>query len=70
MPTFQKSWEDKRKFKMDQRKKGTKPTFLRNNTQGQPTSRETRMIIRPHLTKPKKICKFKLLRLFLRINNK
>ena len=25
---------------MDQRKKGTKPPFFRNNTQGQPTSRE------------------------------
>jgi hypothetical protein len=25
---------------MDQRKKGTKPPFFRNNPQGQPTSRE------------------------------
>jgi hypothetical protein len=39
-PTFQKSWEDKKKFKMDQRKKGSKPPFFRNNTQGKPTSRE------------------------------
>jgi hypothetical protein len=31
-PTFQKSWEEKNKFKMDQRKKGTKPPFFRNNT--------------------------------------
>jgi hypothetical protein len=38
-PTFQKSWEDKNKFKMDQRKKGTKSPFFRNNPQGQPTSR-------------------------------
>jgi hypothetical protein len=29
---------------MDQRKKGTKPPFLRNNPQGQPTSREPRTI--------------------------
>jgi hypothetical protein len=34
-PTFQKSWEDRKKFKMDQRKKGTKPPFFRNNPQGQ-----------------------------------
>jgi hypothetical protein len=39
-PTFQKSWEDKNKFKMDQRKKGTKPPFFRNNPQGQPISKE------------------------------
>jgi hypothetical protein len=43
-PTFQKSWEDKKKFKMDQRKKGTKPPFFKNNPQGQPTSREPRMM--------------------------
>jgi hypothetical protein len=43
-PTFQKSLEDKNKFNMDQRKKGTKPPFFRNNPQGQPTSREPRMI--------------------------
>ena len=43
-PNFQKSWEDKKKFKMDQRKKGTKPPFFRNNPQGQPTSREPRTI--------------------------
>jgi hypothetical protein len=29
---------------MDQRKKGTKPPFFRNNPQGQPTSREPKMI--------------------------
>jgi hypothetical protein len=29
---------------MEQRKKGTKPPFFRNNPQGQPTSREPRMI--------------------------
>jgi hypothetical protein len=30
-PTFQKAWEDKKKFKMDQRKKGIKTPFFRNN---------------------------------------
>jgi hypothetical protein len=43
-PTFQKAWEDKKKFKMDQRKKGSKPPFFRNNPQGQQTPRELRMI--------------------------
>jgi hypothetical protein len=42
-PTFQKAWEDKKKSKMEQRKKGTKTSFLRNNSQGQPTSKEPRM---------------------------
>jgi hypothetical protein len=42
--TFQKSWEDKKKFKMDQRKKVTKPPFFRNNPHGQSTSRGPRMI--------------------------
>jgi hypothetical protein len=43
-PTFQKAWEDKKKVKMDQRKKGTKPPFLKNNPQGQKTPKEPRMI--------------------------
>jgi hypothetical protein len=43
-PTFQKSSEEKNKFKVDQRKKGTKAPFFINNPQGQPTSREPRMI--------------------------
>jgi hypothetical protein len=43
-PNFQKSWEDKNKFKMDQRKKGNKPPFFKNNPQRQPTSREPRTI--------------------------
>jgi hypothetical protein len=42
-PTFQRVWEDKKKSKMDQRKKGIKPPFFRNNSQGQPTSKEPRM---------------------------
>jgi hypothetical protein len=45
-PTFQKSWEDKNKFKMDQRKKGAKPPFFRNNNQVYPTYREPRTIER------------------------
>jgi hypothetical protein len=31
IPTFQKYWEDKKKSKMEQRKKGAKPPLLRNN---------------------------------------
>jgi hypothetical protein len=31
-PTFQKSWEDKKKSKMEQRKKGTQPPFFKNNS--------------------------------------
>jgi hypothetical protein len=34
-PTFKKAWEDKNKFKVDQRKKGSKPPFFQNNPQGQ-----------------------------------
>jgi hypothetical protein len=33
----------KKKSKMEQRKKGSKPSFFRNNTQGQPVSKEPRM---------------------------
>jgi hypothetical protein len=33
-PTFQKDWEDKKKFNMEQRKKGNKPPFFRNSPQG------------------------------------
>jgi hypothetical protein len=39
-PTFRKAWEDKKKFKMDQRKKGTKPPFFRNIPHGQPYFRD------------------------------
>jgi hypothetical protein len=42
-PTFQKSWEDKKKFKRDQRQKGNKPSFFRNSPQGQLVLREPRM---------------------------
>jgi hypothetical protein len=30
-PTFKKYWEDKNKFKVDQRKKGSNPPFFKNN---------------------------------------
>jgi hypothetical protein len=39
---FQKAWEYKNKFKMDQRKNGTKPPFFRNSPQGKPSFREPR----------------------------
>jgi hypothetical protein len=42
--TFRKAWEDKKKFKMDQRKKGTKPSFFRNSPQGKPGFREPRKV--------------------------
>jgi hypothetical protein len=42
-PTFQRAWEDKRKFKKEQRQKGNKPPFFRNSPQGQPVLREPRM---------------------------
>jgi hypothetical protein len=32
-PTFQKAWDEKKRGKMDQRKKGFKPPFFRNNSQ-------------------------------------
>jgi len=43
-PTFQKSWGDKKKLKMEQRKKGNKPPFFKNSPQRQPISRDPRMI--------------------------
>ena len=42
-PTFQKAWEDKMKSKVDQRKKGAKPLFFRNNMQGKPTLKEPKI---------------------------
>jgi hypothetical protein len=39
-PTFQKAWEDKKKFKKEQRQKGTKSSFFRNSPQGQTSFRE------------------------------
>jgi hypothetical protein len=42
-PTFQISWEDKKNFKRDLRKKGKKPPFFKNSPQGKPYFREHRM---------------------------
>jgi hypothetical protein len=39
-PTFHKAWEDKKKFKKEQRQKGNKPPFFRNSSQGKPSFRE------------------------------
>ena len=44
MPTFCKAWEDKKKFHIDQRKKGTKPPLFRNNPQGKTSLREPRKV--------------------------
>jgi hypothetical protein len=43
-PTFQKSWEEKKKFRMEHRKKGNKSLLFRNSPQGQTTSREAKVI--------------------------
>jgi hypothetical protein len=42
-PTFQRSLKDKKKFKMEHRKKGNKPPFFRNNSEGQKTPRYPRV---------------------------
>jgi hypothetical protein len=42
MPTFQKTWDDQKKFRKEQRLKGNKPPFFRNSPQGQPSFREPR----------------------------
>jgi hypothetical protein len=42
-PTFQRAWEEKKKFSRDVRKKGINPPFFRNNPQGQPYFREPKM---------------------------
>jgi hypothetical protein len=41
-PTFHKVWEDKKKFKKEQRQKGNKPSFFRNSPQGKPYFRDPR----------------------------
>jgi hypothetical protein len=43
-PTFRKAWDDQKKFMKEQRQKGNKPPFFRNNPQGQPSFREQRMV--------------------------
>jgi hypothetical protein len=42
-PIFQKYWEDKKKFKREQGKKGNKPPFFRNIPHRQPVLREPGM---------------------------
>jgi hypothetical protein len=43
-PTFQKAWEDKNKFTKYMRKKGSKSPFFRNNPQGQPAFRGSKIV--------------------------
>jgi hypothetical protein len=43
-PSFQRAWEDNKKFKVDQRKKGAKPPFFKINPQGQKMPKEVKMI--------------------------
>jgi hypothetical protein len=43
-PNFQRAWEDNKKFKVDQRKKGDKPPFFINNPQGKQMPKEPRAI--------------------------
>jgi hypothetical protein len=52
-PTFQKAWEDKKKIKMEKRKKGTKRPFFRNTSQGQPTPKDPKMT-KPMVQRPRK----------------
>jgi hypothetical protein len=33
-PTFQRAWEDKKKFKKEQRQRRIKPLFFKNSPQG------------------------------------
>jgi hypothetical protein len=42
-PNFQKAWEDNKKDKMEQRKKGHKSPFFGNISQGNPTQNDPRM---------------------------
>jgi hypothetical protein len=41
---LQKAWEEKKKSTMEQKRKGTKPPFFRNNSQGKPMPKEPKMI--------------------------
>jgi hypothetical protein len=40
-PVFQKTWNDKMKWKRDQRKKGFKPPFFRNNSEANQEGQES-----------------------------
>jgi hypothetical protein len=39
-PTFWKAWDDQKRFKKEQRQKGNRPPFFRNNAWGQSSFRE------------------------------
>jgi hypothetical protein len=41
-PTFQKAWDNLKRFKKEQRQKGSKPSFFRNSPWGQSTFKEPR----------------------------
>jgi hypothetical protein len=43
-PTFRKAWDDQKRFKKEQRQKGSKPSFFRNNPWGQSSFKEPRKV--------------------------
>jgi hypothetical protein len=43
-PTFQKAWDNQKRFKKEQRQKGSKPSFFRNSLWGQSSSKEPRKV--------------------------
>jgi hypothetical protein len=43
-PTFQKAWDNQKRFKKEQRQKGSKPSFFRNSPWGQSTLKEPRKV--------------------------
>jgi hypothetical protein len=43
-PTFQKAWDDQKRFKKEQRQKGNRPPFFRNSPWGQSSFREPRKV--------------------------
>jgi hypothetical protein len=44
IPNFHKDWEDKKRGNMEQRNKGNKPLFFKNNSQGKPDHNESRIL--------------------------
>jgi hypothetical protein len=43
-PIFQKAWDNQKRFKKEQRQKGSKPSFFRNSPWGQSTFKEPRKV--------------------------
>jgi hypothetical protein len=43
-PTFQKAWDNQKRFKKEQRQKGSKPSFFRNSPWGQSSFKEPRKV--------------------------